>query len=193
MATIINADTSDGLKLTSDTSGEIQFQSGGTTIATVDSTGITMASGKLLASTGPAFSAYASADQTLSNAIWTKVAIDTELFDTNSNYDTSNYRFTPTVAGYYQVNNSFRTVGSALLTRVSAIYKNGVQDSALNVNRDTSASAIVYSSSNLIYMNGSTDYLELFVLVGFSSGTATLDFFNTTNTSYFSAFLARAA
>jgi hypothetical protein len=35
MATIINADTSDGLKLTSDTSGEIKLQSAGADIATV--------------------------------------------------------------------------------------------------------------------------------------------------------------
>lgn len=41
MATIINADTSNGLKLTSDTSGIIQLQSGGTTKATVNSTGLT--------------------------------------------------------------------------------------------------------------------------------------------------------
>jgi hypothetical protein len=41
MATIINADTSNGLKLTSDTSGEIELQSGGTTKATVNSSGLT--------------------------------------------------------------------------------------------------------------------------------------------------------
>lgn len=46
MATIINADTSNGLKLTSDTSGELKLQSAGTDIATVNSSGITMASGK---------------------------------------------------------------------------------------------------------------------------------------------------
>jgi len=48
MPTIINADTSDGLKFTSDTSGEINLQSGGADIATVSSTGIAMASGKTL-------------------------------------------------------------------------------------------------------------------------------------------------
>ena len=52
MATTINADTSDGLKLTADTSGEIELQSAGTTIATVSSTGLAMASGKGLAATG---------------------------------------------------------------------------------------------------------------------------------------------
>ncbi len=55
MTTLINADTSDGLKLTSDTSGEIALQSAGTTIATVSSTGLAMASGKTL--TGDAISA----------------------------------------------------------------------------------------------------------------------------------------
>ena len=41
MATIINADTSDGLKLTSDTSGLIEFQSAGVTKAGVNATGLT--------------------------------------------------------------------------------------------------------------------------------------------------------
>ena len=40
MATIINADTSNGLKLTSDTSGIIQLQSGGTTKLTINSSGL---------------------------------------------------------------------------------------------------------------------------------------------------------
>ena len=41
MATTINADTSNGLKITSDTSGVIEFQSAGTTKAGVNSTGLT--------------------------------------------------------------------------------------------------------------------------------------------------------
>jgi len=48
MASILNADTSNGLVLTSDTSGEIKLQSAGADIATVTSSGITMASGKTL-------------------------------------------------------------------------------------------------------------------------------------------------
>ena len=39
MSSIINADTSDGLKFTSDTSGEIKLQSAGTDTVTVDSSG----------------------------------------------------------------------------------------------------------------------------------------------------------
>lgn len=50
MATTINADTSDGLKFTSDTSGELKLQSGNTDIATVSSTGLAMATGKTITS-----------------------------------------------------------------------------------------------------------------------------------------------
>jgi len=48
MSVNINADTTNGLVLTSDTSGEIKLQSAGADIATVDSSGITMAAGKTL-------------------------------------------------------------------------------------------------------------------------------------------------
>jgi hypothetical protein len=40
MATTINADTSSGLILTSDTSGEIELQSGGSTKLTINSSGV---------------------------------------------------------------------------------------------------------------------------------------------------------
>ena len=48
MATTINSNTTDGIIITPDLSGEIKLQSDGTDIATVDSSGITMASGKTL-------------------------------------------------------------------------------------------------------------------------------------------------
>ena len=46
MTSKINADTTNGLVMTPDTSGEIELQAGGTKIATVKSTGIDIASGK---------------------------------------------------------------------------------------------------------------------------------------------------
>lgn len=46
MAITINADTSNGLVMTPDTSGQIKLQAGGADIATVSSTGLAMASGK---------------------------------------------------------------------------------------------------------------------------------------------------
>lgn len=40
MTTIINADTSNGLKLTSDTSGVVEIQSGGTKVAEINASGV---------------------------------------------------------------------------------------------------------------------------------------------------------
>ena len=48
MSITLNADTSSGLVMTSDTSGEIKLQSAGADIVTVNSSGITMAAGKTI-------------------------------------------------------------------------------------------------------------------------------------------------
>ena len=89
----------------------------GTNTATLPaSTGTVMVSGNM-----PAFSAYLSAGQSINSSEYTKVLFNTELFDTNNNFASS--RFTPTVAGYYQVN--LMTVGQTVTSAVfSAIYKN---------------------------------------------------------------------
>ena len=117
MATIINADTSDGLKLTADTSGEIELQSAGTTIATVNSTGLAMASGKTIQNASgdvvtntPAFSVKLSANQNISETTLTKVQYDTIEFDTDSAFDTSNYKFTVPAgkAGLYLLSSTAR-------------------------------------------------------------------------------------
>ena len=131
MATIINADTSNGLKFTSDTSGEIELQSAGTTKAKITSSGITDASGQLLSNT-PAFSINISAAQTLAETTITKLQFDTVVFDTDSVFDTSNYSFTVPSgkAGYYQINAKarFDSEASSNLNRaIFYIYKNGSQ------------------------------------------------------------------
>jgi hypothetical protein len=113
---------------------------------------------------GPAFSAYLNTSQSITTSTYTKVQINTEEFDTNSNYDTSTSRFTPTVAGYYQVNGRFSSeVNSTLL--VATIYKNGVEfkrgmDTRASVNASTGATV-----NTLIYMNGTTDYIEFYAYI----------------------------
>ena len=48
----------------------------------------------------PAFSAYRLTDQSVTGSTWTKVQLGTEEFDTANAFDSStNYRFTPQVAG----------------------------------------------------------------------------------------------
>lgn len=131
---------------------------GTTYIADANVTQAKLASG--VAGNGPAFSAYPSSTQTVTQSTWTKLACNTEEFDTNSNYDTTSYRFTPTVAGYYQV------IGSASVTTVAqtynqlAIYKNGsrFKDGIIS----SASGSYYFSVSALVYLNGSTDYIELY-------------------------------
>ena len=121
MAVTLNASTTSGFVQSADTSGIIQLQSNGTTIATISSTGLQQNVG------APAFSAYLGSNQSVSSGVNTKVQCNTEEFDTNSNYDNAtNYRFTPTVAGYYQFNYQVSFRGSTNITRMSiSLYKNG--------------------------------------------------------------------
>jgi hypothetical protein len=115
--------------------------------------------GTNVAGNGPAFSAYASGTTSVSNATWTKVNYATEDFDTNNNFASS--RFTPTVAGYYQI-----TCSSNLATSnntLVSIYKNGASNAAMN---GTGTLALIDSGgiiSKLIYFNGSSDYVEVYV------------------------------
>ena len=66
----------------------------------------------------PAFHAYMSSNQDLSNNTATKLQVDTEDFDTDNMYDSStNYRFTPIVAGKYYVYGLTRSGATTDFTR----------------------------------------------------------------------------
>jgi hypothetical protein len=135
---------------------------------------------------GPAFSVYRNALQnSISATTWTKVQLNTEVLDTNNNFDsTTNFRFTPTVAGYYMFTGSVASnAGSTFMG--TRIYKNGVNVSQTFADNTNGYSA---PSSCLIYMNGTTDYVELFGYLS-SSGA----FYGEANQSftYFQGFLAR--
>ncbi len=156
MANLINADPTAGLKLVSSSSSDIQIQSNGVTVCTINADGLSMNTGTL-AGNGPAFSAYSSVIQSITSATWTKVVCGTELFDTNSNYDIATARFTPTVEGYYQITSRIQT---STATRVfTQLYKNGVSFKHL---LDIPSNITRSGGSALVYMNGSTDYIELY-------------------------------
>ena len=129
----------------------------------------------------PAFEAYASATQTgIGDNTATKMAMNTELFDTNSMYDTSAYRFTPTVAGKYFVYGLLyleSSSGTRADRAVVAIYKNGSsykQVVAMNV-VDNISSGPSGNVSAVIEFNGSSDYVELYGQLNVYTGTVELD------------------
>ena len=145
------------------TSGSITLAApavAGTNTATLPAaTGTVMVSGNM-----PAFSVYQSTAQTLSSVTNTKIQLQTKEFDTANAFDnTTNYRFQPTVAGYYQVSGALRTNVSNTLIR-PMIYKNG---SGYKTGSDSgSGNASSSEVSCIVYLNGSTDYVEFWGLIG---------------------------
>jgi hypothetical protein len=143
-----------------------------------DATGTAMVSGNM-----PAFSAYQSSAQTLSSATFTKITFTTKVFDTNNNFASST--FTPTVAGYYQINCGI-SIGTTATVIILLFYKNGsTVYKAVNTNPSTVSTV---SASNLVYLNGTTDYVEVyaFLTLGQALSAASTD-------TYFSGSLMRAA
>jgi hypothetical protein len=165
------------------------------TMLTTASTGVVtqamLATG--VAGNGPAFSAYMSSTLNVTSGTITKITCDTKEFDTNSCYDsTTNYRFTPTIAGYYQVTIQayYNTNGNQPTSFYNLIYKNG---SAVKTNYFYVSSTTILGQAPLtalIYCNGTTDYLEFYARS--SGGTSPTIAGGSTNT-FFQAFLARAA
>jgi hypothetical protein len=123
---------------------------------------------------GPAFYAYQTADQNISNATITAIVFQAELFDTNNNYDTSNGRFTPNVAGYYQISGSVR-IGFGTGDYVYGLLKNGAEYGRFVQNSTASTVGfLAFGGSNLVYMNGTTDYVQFMVYQGSGTTRATL-------------------
>lgn len=107
----------------------------------------------------PAFSAYMSAAQSISNTTWTKLQYDAEEFDLTSDYDTSAIRFIPSVEGYYQINATVY-LGNQNGARVMRLYKNGSPVKRGGTRVAVSGSGSSSEISTLVYANGTTDYLK---------------------------------
>ena len=171
--------------ISGDTSGTVSVTvpavAGTNTVTIPAATGTVMVSGNM-----PAFSAYQSSAQTLSSNTWTKIQLQSEEFDTNNCFDsTTNYRFTPNVAGYYQITGSCQ-VNNQVSTMSIDIYKNGAEFKKGNNTGNTTFVGVQINS--LIYMNGSTDYVELYFNIGTGQPLVAGAIY-----TYFQGFLARAA
>jgi hypothetical protein len=147
------------------TAGTLAIARGGTGAATFAAAG--------LANT-PAFEAYLSADQALSDSTVAKVQFNTEEYDTDGDYDnSSNYRFTPTTAGKYYVYTTVYlaqdTVTQFKVGRVY-IYKNGagVAYSAIQQEASFTKHNTMHVSS-VQDMDGSSDYVEIYAYIAVDS------------------------
>lgn len=154
----------------------------GITTPAQTTTGLTTATGGVVvgASAAPAFSAYRNSSQTISTNTWTKVAFDTKVYDTNTNFSTGAARFQPTVAGYYQLNGSTNLLGGGINGYVS-IYKNGTLIFyGTSSPTGSGGSNLILTCSSIVYLNGTTDYVEIYAYSGGTQvyGDSTLTYFN---------------
>jgi hypothetical protein len=150
------------------------------TAVTIDSgvSTVTIPNGAATGQNYPAFEANLSSSQTgLTSSTWTKMQFNTERFDTDNMYDNStNYRFTPTVAGKYHTY-LFGDIFSDTLYQANvfnvAIYKNGslLYYAPNNSNPSYYENERTVSLTATIDMNGTSDYLEGYARVSTGSGT----------------------
>ena len=172
MSCVINASTTSGLVMTSDLSGQLSFQNNGVAVPPL--------------TVAPAFSAYASTGTAVGASTWTKITFDTESFDTNSNFASS--RFTPTVAGYYNISCCIGLSSTAAQNCWVAIYKNGSVWQYGSLMTQAVSVGGLNNMAGLVYCNGSTDYIEIYGLSSTAQTLATGAAF-----TYFNGSLARSA
>jgi hypothetical protein len=173
--------------ISGDTSGAITLSApavSGTNTATLPAaTGTVMVSGNM-----PAFSAYAASNQTgQSSGTWTKAIFATEEFDTNNNFTSST--FTPTVAGYYQISGELDVSGTGLTYGIISIYKNGsIYKRGSGLSATQSEQYVTVSS--LVYLNGSTDYVEIY---GYTTAASGIIWYSGGGSGWFNGTLVRGA
>jgi len=153
------------------------------TIGDSNTATITLKSGATLTNfpdNTPAFEAFLSASTNPSNNTETKIAFNSEVFDTDNCYDNStNYRFTPTTAGKYYCYAVVRAGGGANQSQsnfTAQFNKNGSEyGKEIIVQNGTSYPGNNYTLTlaATIDFNGSSDYLEV---VGLINSTATGSF-----------------
>ena len=111
----------------------------------------------------PSFLAYVGTGQNVSNSTQTLVQFNTELYDTNSNYDTSTYKFTPSVAGKYFFTCKIRyEVGSI----------SGFQ---IRIEKNETTSG--YTFPNVLYYNARVENYDTQILSGILEANGSTDNF----------------
>ena len=118
--------------------------------------------------------AYRNAAQNIDAGTSTKILIDSISFDTGGAVDVlTNNRITPTLPGYYIVTGNVRVKSVPDGQRITAwIYKNGARISDGSYSEQGAIGIPLSVANDLIYMNGTTDYLELWAFNSHSSALA---------------------
>ena len=136
------------------------------------------------------FCAYRSAaGPTVPAATWTTIVLDAEEFDTNSDFNTANGRFTAPLDGYYQIDVQVALASTGFTSganAIGAIYKNGssIIQSASTVGSGSATAQPRFNMSRLFKLTAG-DYLEIKAYI--SEGGRTIS--NGINANYMSGHL----
>ena len=115
-----------------------------------------------VAGNGPSFSAYLNSNFSISNTTHTKLRFDAEEWDSDGCFDsTTNFRFTPNVAGYYMIGGHFQP-NASYTVGTTTLYKNGNLYRVLHWNQQSETTPAPVGGTTLVHMNGSSDYVELY-------------------------------
>ena len=142
----------------------------------------------------PGFHVFLNSDQTVSNATGTKITFDTVTYDSASCWDATNYRWTPNKSGKYMIyGQAYSTANSAdILDRAYIyLYENGSTIVTLQQQYGNSSSeGNVWSPSfHIVHeLNGTSDYIEMWGLIGVASGTPRFDSNAGQHRTYFGAY-----
>ena len=113
--------------------------------------------------------AYRNANYVFADASWAKVTLNAENYDPNSNFDTTNNRYTAPVTGYYQVNGAVRNTATAFATGAVAIYVNG-STYAKGETHFYSKAEVRHTVSDVVYATAG-QYIELYAVFDATSGS----------------------
>ena len=183
MASILKVDTiqdQSGNNIINENADTITIGASGDTISVPTGATLTVPSGGLSGQNYPAFYARLDDSQTVTDNAVTKVTINEEYFDTDSCFDhTTNYRFTPTVAGKYcfygqlWFDSGSATPANNLQQGNVYIYKNGasIAASRLDARATYTGRFNTKTTSFIASANGTSDYFELYGTVNNTSGT----------------------
>ena len=165
LGTRVNSTTLSRSLISSSTGSTIDFTAAPVVFSTVPA--------EHISTIGSTFSAYrATSNQTLTSGVAAKVQLNGEEFDSNGLFDsTTNYRFTPNRAGYYLLSFGCGLQGTTITAAYTTLYKNGAEarrGSQANFSSGN-ASFFLSTGSALVYLNGVSDYVELW---GYCSATS---------------------
>ena len=132
----------------------------------------------------PAFLASVSSSLSIATATYTTVIFNSEKYDSDSVYDTTNGRWTPGVIGKYQISTSIRSYSFTCTNFKAEIKKNGVTLAGTYSGVITAGDSINISAMAIL---DADDYVTVEMYQD-SGGTVSTDYSGTTLQTFFQGF-----